>query len=52
MEIRTLYSKGVTLKDIPQKYKNIASDSAISAILYGKTYKHLPIWDNKTQQWI
>jgi hypothetical protein len=49
MEIRTLYSKGLTLKDIPDKYKKIASDSAITAILQGKTYKHLPIWDKKTQ---
>ena len=52
LEIRTLYSKGITLKDIPQKYKDIASESAINAILSGKTYKHLPIWDKKTQQWI
>ena len=52
MEIRQLYSQGYTLKDIPQKYKDIASDSAITAILYGKTYKHLPIWNKKTQTWI
>lgn len=52
MEIRTLYSQGVTLKDIPDKYKKIASDSAIAAIIYNKTYKHLPKWDKKTQQWI
>ena len=49
MELRTLYSKGITLKNIPDKYKIIASDSAITAILQGKTYKHLPIWDKKKQ---
>lgn len=52
MEIRTLYSQGKTLKDIPEKYKQIASDNAILAIMYNKTYKHLPKWDKKTQQWI
>lgn len=52
IEIRKLYSQGKTLKDIPQKYKNIASDSAIRAIMYNKTYKHLPMWDKHKQKWI
>ena len=52
MELRYLYSQGYTLTTIPQKYKDIASDSAITAILYGKTYKHLPIWNKKTNRWI
>lgn len=52
MELREMYSQGKTLKDIPDKYKKIASDSAINAILYGKTYKHLPIWNKKEKKWI
>lgn len=52
MELRIMYSKGMTLKDIPEKYKQIASNSAIQAIFYGKTYKHLPIWNKKEQKWI
>lgn len=52
LEIRRLYSKGKTLKDIPLKYKKIASDSAILAIMYNKTYKHLPMWDKHKQKWI
>lgn len=52
MEIRTLYSQGVTLKNIPDKYKKLASESAITAILYGRSYKHLPIWSKKEQKWI
>lgn len=52
LEIRQLYSEGKTLKDIPMKYKKIASDSAILAIMYNKTYKHLPMWDKHKQKWI
>lgn len=52
MELRKMYSQGLTLKNIPEKYKKIASDSAITAIFYGKTYKHLPIWDKKEKKWI
>lgn len=52
MELRKMYSQGLTLKDIPEKYRKIASDSAITAIFYGKTYKHLPIWNKKEKKWI
>lgn len=52
MELRQMYSEGKTLKDIPQKYKDIASDNAILAIFYGKTYQHLPIWNKATKKWI
>lgn len=52
MELRQLYSQGYTLKTIPQKYKDKASNSAITSIFYGKTYKHLPIWNKNTQKWI
>ena len=52
MEIRNLYSQGYKPKEIIQKYRHIASESAIFAILYGRTYKHLPIWKNKEKCWI
>ena len=41
--------KPFTHLTLDDKYKIIASDSAITAILQGKTYKHLPIWDKKKQ---
>lgn len=52
MEIRKKYSMGIPPKEIFIEYGNIASKSAISAILYGKTYKHLPIWNNSKKKWI
>ena len=52
MQLRTEYSQGTALKDLCKKYKHIASESAIKAIIYGQSYKHLPIWKNKTKQWI
>lgn len=50
-EIRKKYSEGIKLKQIQEEYQNIASRSAIKAIIYGETYKHLPIWNNKTKSW-
>ena len=32
--------------------KKYVGQSAISAIIYGKTYKHLPIWNNSKKKWI
>ena len=52
MEIRKKYSEGTPPKKLFIEYDNIASQSAISAILYGKTYKHLPIWNNSKKKWI
>lgn len=52
MEMRTLYSQGVTLKGMPTKFTDKASPSAISAILYGRTYQHLPIWNKRQAKWI
>lgn len=52
MEIRKKYSQGSSPKELFLEYNHIASDSAISAILYGKTYKHLPIWSNSKKKWI
>ena len=52
MEIRKKYSMGISPKQLYREYNNIASQSAISAIIYGKTYKHLPIWNNSKKKWI
>ena len=52
MEIRTKYSQGIAPKQIRAEYNDIATDAAINAILYGRTYKHLPIWNNPKKQWI
>lgn len=51
-EMRELYSNGVKPSEICKKFNHIASDNTIKAILYGKTFKHLPIWNNKLKQWI
>lgn len=50
MEIRKKYSRGIAPVQLFEEYGNIASQSAISAILYGKTYKHLPIWNNSKKK--
>lgn len=52
MEMRKLYASGKKPSEIYPLFNNIASNSAIEAILYGKTYTHLPIWKNKTKEWI
>lgn len=52
MEIRKKYSLGVSPSELYSEYSKIASQSAISAILYGKTFKHLPIWNNSKKKWI
>lgn len=50
--IRKLYSEGITYKDLPFELKKKASESAIRAIQYGKTYKHLPYYSKKLNKWI
>lgn len=52
VEIRTKYSQGTSPKSLYEEYGYIASQSAISAIIYGKTFKHLPIWNNSKKEWI
>ena len=52
MEIRKLYSENVPTKDIIAKYNHIATDNAIKAILYNRSYKHLPNWNKKLNKWI
>lgn len=52
MEIRTLYSKGVRPIELIQKYSKNASEAAVSSIIYGKSFKYLPVWNNRIKQWI
>ena len=52
IKIRELYSKGITYKNLPDELKDKASESAVRAIQYGKTYKHLPYYSKSQQKWI
>lgn len=52
MEIRKLYSQGITYKNLPERLTKKASESAVRAIQYGKSYQHLPIWSKKENKWI
>ena len=51
LEIRQKYSKGARLKELQEEYSVYASKSAVKAIVYGESYKYLPIWSNKTKSW-
>lgn len=51
MEIRTKYSKGASLAELQKEYSSYGSKSAIKAIVYGESFKDLPIWSNKTKTW-
>lgn len=51
IEMRTKYSQGKKLKDIQDEYERYGSRSAIKAIIYGESFKHLPIWSNKEKCW-
>lgn len=51
MEMRTLYSQGVPNREIYKMYPD-TSENTIKAILYGKSYKKLPYWNNSQQKWI
>lgn len=52
ISMRELYASGCSTKEIVNQYKCIGSEAAIHAILYGRTYKHLPIWSKKKNCWI
>ena len=54
MEIRTKYSQGIPKKQLEKEYclKYNVSASTIQAVLYGRTFKHLPIWKNTEKRWI
>lgn len=51
IEMRTKYSQGEALKDIQDEYEQYGSRSAIQAIIYGQSFKHLPIWSNTDKCW-
>lgn len=52
MEIRTKHSQGVSPKELYSEYGKIASEAAIKAIIYGQSYRHLPIWNKSQNKWI
>ena len=39
-------------KDIYQDYKDKISYQTLQQILWGRTYKHLPIYKKKSREWI
>ena len=51
MEIRTKYSNGSSLSELQEEYSNQASKSTIKAIIYGESFKNLPVWSKKTKSW-
>lgn len=51
-EIRERYSQGESPASLKKEFGKFASESAISSILYGKSYKYLPIWSNTKKKWI
>ena len=52
VNIKRRIGEGVTYKDLPSDLKKKASESAIRAIQYEKTYKHLPYYNKKLNKWI
>lgn len=52
MEIRIKHSNGVKFSEIYEEYKDKASISSIKKIIYGESYKHLPIWKSSKKEWI
>lgn len=51
IKMRTLYSEGVSPKDIASMYPEI-SINTIKAILYGRSYKFLPYWKFSEKKWV
>lgn len=52
LEMRKLYASGLNFNEIYKKYSNRASYGCIKAIIYGESYKHLPIFKKKLNKWI
>lgn len=54
MEIRTKYSEGYSPTELAKEYskKYPISESGVKAIVYGRSYKFLPIWDRSQRMWI
>lgn len=51
IEIRNKYSEGMSIKQILLEYRYI-NENTIKACLWGRTWKHLPIWNKKEKKWI
>jgi group I intron endonuclease len=52
MEIRKKYAEGQTPNQLYPQYNHIATNSAIKAIIYGESYKNLPIYKKSIKKWI
>lgn len=50
--IRKLYANGKTLTEITDIFNNIVSISMIKSIVYGESYKDIPLFKAKEQKWI
>ena len=50
--IRTRYSKGETIAEIYKDFKEKISESTLESAIYGKTFKHLPIYKKQEKKWI
>lgn len=50
LEMRKLHGTGTKPKDICAMYPKI-SENTIKAILYGKSYKYLPLWNKEKNDW-
>jgi group I intron endonuclease len=52
MELRTQFSEGKPFRQILEENIHKASESAIRKLIYGESYKHLPIWRATKKQWV
>lgn len=50
--IRKLYANGKTLVEIASIFDNVVSVAMIKSIVYGETYKDVPLFKAKEQKWI
>lgn len=52
MNVRELYAKGFTAKELYPQYQKEITYQAFQGILCGRTFKHLPYFHKKTGKWI
>lgn len=52
MLIRTRYSEGETINQIYLDYNQLISRVTLEAVIYGKTFKNLPIYKKREKIWI
>ena len=54
MEIRVRYSEGESPTKLAKEYseKYPISQSGVKAVIYGKSYKFLPVWNKTQRMWI